>query len=434
MTYKNQKSRVWPGSPAILALCLLFPGVSAADLDIAGHAFARVVSSDGSLSWRNGGFGGLDLSPDADGDDVDPLARAHLTLDWRPFTSAGAYLHAVARAEPDKIDSGDSVGAVEAFVEWEAPLQRADRLTFKLGHFILPTSHENVEIGWSSPYTLTFSALNTWIGEEVRATGASGTYQWALGDSRDLSWSWTAFGGNDTAGTLLAWRGWAMSDRLTTFEESLPLPPLPGFAQGGAFSLQQDEGTTPFGSDLDGRVGWSTSLVYRAFEAGSLTATLYDNRGDRELHRGEYAWATTFYQLGADYGFEIGNGRIDLAAEWMWGETGMGIPSEAHVDVDFQAGYGLVSWSGGSWRATVRWDDFETVDRDRAVAYDPNDGEGSAWTLALFFQPSEGPWRWGLEYLDLDAEREASAQSVNPDLRSTDIGGRTVSLELRYQF
>jgi hypothetical protein len=32
-------------------------------------------------------------------------------------------------------------------------------------------SRENVDPLWSSPYTITLSALNTWIGEEVRLTG-----------------------------------------------------------------------------------------------------------------------------------------------------------------------------------------------------------------------------------------------------------------------
>ena len=35
----------------------------------------------------------------------------------------------------------------------------------------LPTSRENVDPLWQSPYTLTLSSLNTWIGEEVRLAG-----------------------------------------------------------------------------------------------------------------------------------------------------------------------------------------------------------------------------------------------------------------------
>ena len=410
------------------------------NLEVSGQIAVRATQGEGAHSWRDGGFGRLDLGSDPtsiDSAELYALGRADLTLDWRPSTLVSAYLHGTARAEPDELagqgETGEVAGVVEAFLELEAPLASKHRLRFRLGHFLMPTSRENIDVAWSSPYTLTFSALNSWIGEEVRLTGLEGSYQWAVGDTDDLLWTVAAFGGNDTAGTLLAWRGWAMGDRLTVFDETLPLPPLPGLEPGAAFSPQQESGTQPFGSDLDGRVGLASTLAYRFGGGGSIRLTGYDNQGDRELHDGQYAWETRFYVVGADRELELGRGTLDLVAEWMWGETGMGALDQAHVDADFEAGYLLASFSGESFRATLRWDTFETVDRDGSVAYDPNGGDGSAWTAAFFYQPVESPWRWALEFVDLDARRDAAAISPG-GIGSPDVDGRTLSLELRYLF
>lgn len=447
MTHRNDSTgssvrEQAPGLLLSLTLCLLALGSSpaAAQWSVAGHAFVRGSQSEGPVSWRDGGFGRLDLGGEAEGDGDDDrnqgLARLHLVTEgdlWRADgagSSIGAYLHAVARAEPEEID-GDPFGVVEAFARFEPRLSSpARRLVWRVGHFILPTSRENVDLGWSSPYTMSFSALNSWIGEEVRLTGVDLTLHQPVGDLDEMRFTVAAFGGNDTAGTLLAWRGWAMGDRLTGFGETLPLPPLRGLAPGGAFELQQAEGTTPFGSDLDGRVGWAAAWRYQRAEQGTFQLTVYDNRGDRGLHHGEYAWQTSFYLAGGDWTFELPASRLTAAAEWMWGETGMGDPALKHVQVDFAALYGLLSWEGETWRATLRWDRFETEDLDGSAGYDPNDGDGDAWTAALFHQAPESSWRFGLELVDLDATRTAAGRFGT----SADTSGRSLSLEVRWLF
>ena len=63
------------------------------------------------------------------------------------------------------------------------------------------------------------------------------------------------FGGNDSAGTLLAWRGWAFGDHLVGAGETLPLPPLRTLADGGPFAAQRDGGTQPV-EELDDQPGY----------------------------------------------------------------------------------------------------------------------------------------------------------------------------------
>jgi hypothetical protein len=97
------------------------------------------------------------------------------------------------------------------------------------------------------------------------------------------------------------------------------------------------------------------------------------------------------------------------------------------VDLRFMAGYALLSWSGGPFRATVRADAFENEDRDGTA--EPGQESGWAFTGAVFWRPSER-LRLGLEYLVVRADRPAAAFSgADPD---TDA--RRALAELRFAF
>jgi hypothetical protein len=232
------------------------------------------------------------------------------------------------------------------------------------------------------------------------------------------------FGAGDTAGTLLAWRGWAMGTRLSVVSETLPLPPLPTLAPGAAFGEQQAEGTQPI-DELDDRLGWHVRGRWSHSGVGLVQLAWTDTRGDRALHDGQYAWATRFASAGAEARF----GRVRLVAEALWGETGMGVRSGPHVDLGIRAGYALVTWSsaGDSLRLTARYDAFENEDRDGVA--EPNQESGSAVTLAALYTPR--PWvRLGLEYLELRGDRPAAEFAGTP----ADAGARRAQAELRLRF
>ena len=92
---------------------------------------------------------------------------------------------------------GKRAGIVQAYADLSI-----SALRLRAGSFWLPTSRENVDPLWTSRYTITYSALNSWIGQEVRPLGAdlqfSPNFYFTMGA--------TAFRGNDTMGTLLASR------------------------------------------------------------------------------------------------------------------------------------------------------------------------------------------------------------------------------------
>ncbi len=399
--------------------------VDAGPLTVDGFVALRGTGVSSQPSWREGAFGRVTLGADStDDDEVYALGKLHLALDWQPSPFFGAYLHVTGRAEPSEVD-GREIGIIEAFLHGSAPAGKSGSLNFQLGHFFLPTSRENIEIAWSSPYTLTYSALNTWIGEEMRLTGLLTEYEIDVGGRHQIRLGASVFGGNDSNGALLAWRGWSFSDRLSAFGELVPLPPLSSLEPDGVFFAQRDDGSKPFGDDLDDRAGWAGFLRWRAADRAVIQLTRYDNRGDRGLYQSEYAWRTELDLLGVEL---RPNDSWTLAGEWMNGSTGMGFYAPAKVQADFETAYLLASWQRGAFRTTLRYDTFEVVDIDGPVA-DDNDEDGDGWTFAVFFEPRMN-LRLGLELSSIDAQRQAAARhGFDPD-----TGADSVKLELRYYF
>jgi hypothetical protein len=246
-----------------------------------------------------------------------------------------------------------------------------------------------------------------------------------VGDEGRLDLAGAAFEVNDPGGALLAWRGWAFGERLTGIGEVLPLPPLTTLKPGGAFGEQRADGTTPV-NELDDRLGWHARVRFTQAQRLTLQAAYYDNRADRELYRGQYAWATRFAQVGLD--LRLGS-HVALVGEWAQGDTGMGVkdPAVGHVDVRFRTGYLLGSWSFKSVRITGRVDTFENQDRDGTA--EPGDEDGWALTVAGFWQPK--PFlRVGFELLEVRAQRPAASFSGG----DPDTDARRAQAELRLRF
>ena len=409
----------------VVTLNLLAAG-SLSALSAEGFVSLGAFTVDAKTSWRDGGFGRLDLG-EAGGEGAEAgIAEAHLLLQLAEGGPLGLVVQGALRDGPAENESR-AAGIAQAFGRYHREFGDQDgdsRVGLRLGFFFLPTSRENTEVGWSSPYTLTFSALNSWIGEEVRPTGFEASYSRRLG-AGDLKTTALVFGGNDASGALLAWRGFVMSSRVALWGEKLPLPPLQSLQRDDQFGLQRDDGSQSFGEDLDGRAGHFFALRYELPERLVLQVDSWDNRGDRRLHQGEYAWATSFRHAAAEWRV---NPRLIVLGEWMDGKTGMGLLTTPHVDVDFEVAYLLASWQQGPFRLSLRRDEFELVDRDGTT--EPNGEEGNANTAALFYDSPSKAWRFGLEWLELEGDRPAAlASGANPE-----AGGQSLRFEVRYYF
>lgn len=394
---------------------------------IEGVVVGKAFDATGPKSWLEGAWGRL---ASADNQDTQGAGRVEAAITWEPSLWFKAYIHGLGRLEPDDYE-GDEAGIAEAYIEASAFLGDASRFKFRLGLFFPPTSMENTGSMWTSPYTLSFSAINTWIGEEMRMLGLDISYAHEFAPSKDLFWGLTAFGGNDTLGALLAWRGWAMGDRLSVPGEVLPIPSHSSLSDGAVFGAQRDSGTKPFGSDLDDNPGYAARFGVDIEGRWVFQGNWVDNRADRQLYGGDYAWETDFISLGSE--LEL-IGGFTFIGEYMKGKTGMGIasPGNGHVQLDFQSYYGLLTWFYEGWRVTGRLDDFQTEDRDFEVAgfnADLNDEDGDGLTLAVIWEFLDH-WRIGLEWLELDVHRAA----ITPGGRRYFDGGEAWTLEIRYAF
>ncbi|HVR44901.1 MAG TPA: hypothetical protein VMS56_15825, partial [Thermoanaerobaculia bacterium] len=219
-----------------LAAAMLAVPVVAGELHLDAIVSGRAGVADGDRSWLEGGWGKSGFGGDEDESSrTSLLGDVRLGLDWRPADRFGIVLTGVVRAEPSRYE-GEAAGVTEAYAEGLLFFKQADRLRVRVGMFFLPTSLENTGPMWSSPYTISYSAINSWIGEEVRPIGLDLDYR--IEGATRLSLGGTVFVGNDTMGTLLAWRGWSMHDRVSVFDEVLPLPDLWSLSE--VFVLQRD--------------------------------------------------------------------------------------------------------------------------------------------------------------------------------------------------
>jgi hypothetical protein len=414
------------GGARALARGLVFlaalPAVGAEPPRLRMVASGRTFAADGPVSWIDGGFGRLDDAGTGPGGTARRVrGRLHVGLDWEPSAAWRLHVHAVGQGEPSRY-GGQQAGLTEAWVQYRPDLTPTLALRLRAGLAFPPTSLENVDPLWQSPYTVTLSAWNTWIGEELRPVGLDAAFVGRSAEGARWELAGSVFQAADTAGALLSWRGWGFGDRLSSAGEFLPVPPLSTLRPGRAFADQRDEGTRPV-DELDGRPGFQVRGLVAPSPRLQVQGAWTDTRGDRGLHRGQYAWDTRFTQAG----FEARAGDFTMVAEAAHGRTGMGPRPAPRVDIAFRAGYVLVSWARGRFRLSGRFDRFRNEDED---GLEEPDGEaGHAWTAAAFWQPKESV-RVGLEYLDVRGRRPAAAFSGFPD----DLAARRWLAEVRARF
>jgi hypothetical protein len=394
----------------LASLLIAFSASAQSTFDLTGYVAARGINATGARSWLEGGWGRLEAS--GGGDDV--MGVAQIGADWTPSRFFDVHVSGAARRDPEEL-GGSSAGVVEAYAEARA-IFGLDDVQLRAGQFFLPTSRENIDPLWASPYTINFSALNTWIGEEVRPVGVDLQWRHTTGLGHTITLGATAFQRNDSMGALLAWRGWSVGSRLSTYGEVLPLPPLPSLQT--FFVNQRDDGTKPFGTDLDGRTGRSARVRYTLPQRASIQYTYVDNKGDRRLYRGEYSWYTELHLISA----QAGNpDTFVVAVESMRGSTGMGtLP--AFVQADFHATYLLLSGKRGKNRWSARYDLFNTEEKDFSPA-ESNQEHGRSWTLTWMVDLPKNVRLAG------ELTRFTGARPGTPD-----PDGRTFTLEARHRF
>ena len=299
-------------------------------------------------------------------------------------------------------DSGQSLGIVDAFLQYRPLPVNGIRWRAKLGAFRPPVSMEHGAKAWSALYSVNTSAVNSWVGEELGHLGAELTARSDLASSGS-EWYWAlsgaAFYGNDVAGTAISWRGWSLNNWQTPWGGQVPLADTP-FIQALPDQVTASE---PF-MELDNKPGY-----YFWGEVGRpgrfrIRALHWNNRADTTYSgHGQSAWCTDFVSLGAQF---VAPGGVGIVTQWMDGRTYAGpiMWGGRHaVDNTFDALFIMATRKFGPHRFSLRRDRFAVDDLDLNPT-DPNQESGRAWTASYQYDLNER-WRIGAEYLAVTSTR-----------------------------
>lgn len=372
----------------------------------------RLVAADGHQRFSDGGMSITRFSGARDGGfQVDPLPIEG-DLIWTPrFTSTLAGNVSVAWQR----DQEDDVDVMEAFVTFLPPRTGKVSFSAKAGLYWPEISLEHATGGaWSTVHTITPSAINSWVGEETKVVGIEGTMTASLG-SHDISATAGVFGFNDTSGTLLSFRGWALHDLKATMFGRFKLPPR------NEFMRFAQEDVTRSTIELDDRPGFYGRLEWRPPSPFTVNVFYYDNRGDPEVFtpNKQWGWRTRFVNVGVT-AEPVQGTRI--LAQGMYGTTQMGFKEEGvyWVDTLYRSAYLLVAHEIGRGEISGRAEFFGT--RERGSEMDPDEEDQNGWALTAAGRWSFTDYLTGfLEVLHVRSERGARARLGLPATESQTV-------------
>lgn len=372
----------------------------------------RAIRSSAEQDWLHGGLGKTRYGAlDGSAATLFALSHAAVTLDAKASEVLTAHIHVNLDAEPDPAQRRARVGLVEAFGAWRPELTPHLRLRVRAGVFFPPISLEHPGTAWTTAYTLTPSAINAWVGEEVRTTGVE-VATLVRGGAHEATLLGAVTSNNDPAGSLLAWRGWALHDRQTASFDELPFPRIRSIGPGRLFD-RQARWVGPL-REIDGRLGWYAGGGWRITNRLDLVATYHDSRGVPSAFDGfQYAWQTKLTAAGVRLRLPL---RTEVLSQYMDGTSRMGLLPDGTTmaDVRFRAGYALLTVAAGRHRWSFRIDDFEVRDRDAFRVEDDNTDDGRAYTAAWVLSLGE-PARVFVEWLRVESTHPARSDlSLSP--------------------
>jgi hypothetical protein len=361
----------------------------------------RIAGGGRAPSWTDKGpgksrYGGRSTARGFE--QVTRLSLAQLALEAGATLPWGVTAHAQLNWETD-IDNDDRPLLIEAFLrkewgEWEKGWG------IQTGIMNAPFSLEHRGPAVTPLYTLTPSALNTWIWEEARIVGIEGDWWRVMQNGARVRVLLGSGFGPDQLGRLLALRGWVFSDGVSGVNSDLTLPQR-----------------VPSSSVFDERD--HRPAIYALFtlsderERAELKLGYFDTLGDRETTG---VWETRFGTVGA---IVRPFGRVELLAQYL---EGAALVYNSAADVGFSAFYTLLSVGYRGHRLSARYDLFRTTDLDGAPFLREH---GDGITLAYLFEFGLHH-RVGVEYIFLHSRRPALFPGDPAD------GGWQLSYRFRY--
>jgi hypothetical protein len=366
-------------------------------------ASAGYVSASTDLnSWTEGGFSKLRYTDDGFEafrlfaeyhGRITPTLRARVVADYVDDASGG-------------------IDLTEAVLDWRPIPRSRNQQQVRFGAFYPPFSLENGDRGWQSPFTYSSSAINTWIGEEIRPIGAEWSLRRRLAghlSNHELRAFASGFYGNDPAGTLLFWRGWSLHDRQSRLNDELLMIPRP--------FTTEPQTLEPF-METDHRPGMYAGAEWRYGRRALVQFARYDNRGDPFSFRdGQWGWGTDFDHLAVQISLPAELGLIVQSmagtTEWLTAALpdGTRMPISEHVHDEFASTFLMLTRKlGANQRLAVRYDTF-AFERPGAVPEFYGD-EGDAWTLSYRYDATQR-FSGGIEWLRIDSTRDLKPMFYN---------------------
>ncbi|MEP0356732.1 hypothetical protein [Paraglaciecola sp.] len=360
---------------------LLVCSSKALALEVKGVIQANFVVADGHASWFEHGTGILAYSENGFNIQQALVKVSDSYSNGFGFDLVANYYQL----------GSQNLGISQAQLAYKPLSNSKLRWRARAGFFYPKMSLENVDTGWLSPFTYTQSAINSWIGEELRVAGAEFTL-FSPGRSRKSPLSWelhgAVFKGNDPLGTAISWRGFTLHDRQSLNNDKVPFAAYPSVVQEDR--IFHPNYVEPY-HELDGRLGFYLGAHLDYFKQSSLRYYFYDNQADPLVVNSQrlYAWRTKFHSLSIQHKF-TSNTRV--IAQWMSGSSNMG---QRFVYINFDAWYIMFSHKLKKHRFTARLDDFQ-VREDDIFLWDPNNSDGKAITLAWRYDLNKH-WQVGIE-------------------------------------
>jgi len=327
----------------------------------------RLVVPGSERSWLDGGLGKLRFGvrqPSPNFRVAEAIGQASIAFTQQIHTVV------LARIEPQD-RAGLDLREVDA--AWRPQAGNTLRWSAKAGAFFPPVSLENDDLGWASPYTLTPSAINSWVGDELRTIGAEAGAEWHA-SATTFSASAAVFCCNEPAGVLIAKRGWTLGDRPTGLFERVNTPW--GYRSGAPSAAAKFPQRRSLFQNIDGHTGWYGAVGWSVPDLGHIDVLYYDNNADPAARSArDTSWRTRFWS--ASYRDQWFGATILVQA--MRGDTA--VRGDRLNTTDFSAAYILVSYDLDDWRLTERAETFAT--RDRLVRR--QDEDGHAFTTAAIW-------------------------------------------------
>ena len=318
------------------------------------------------------------------------LALSQAIIAYSTMLTNNWQLHGVANAYSD----GDQkIGISQLYAQYRPLTSSTIKPEIKIGFFYPSISAENTDFGWMSKPFLSNSAINSWIGEELRTVGIEASVR-QNGRQVNRSWSWKLTGsiykGNDSTGTLLSWRGFALHDRQSLHDDRIHFLPIPGVVSDSG--INAPAWTEPF-REIDTRLGYYVGAHLAHQRKSELRYYYYNNRANPLAVASDriYAWRTRFHSLTLRHKV---NSHVSIFGQALAGDTLMG---EHIVENDFYATYAGVTYKNKSHQFSARIDWYQVVDNDNFM-YDENDSQGEALTLNYTYTVSDtvslsGEWQ-----------------------------------------